>query len=82
MKDRSPDVLRFFIPKGKRAHEPITPNICIQTSHKGSNFPLFEQTRKPSPHRGEGGWPQARRMRGGLGELNTSVATLISHPYG
>ena len=30
--------------KEEKAHSALIPNICIQTSHKGPNFSLFERT--------------------------------------
>ena len=42
----------FSCLRGKRAHEPQIPNICIQTSYKGINSSLFEWTHSLLP--GEG----------------------------
>ena len=33
----------FSCIRDKSAHNPLIPNICIQTSHKGVNFSLFER---------------------------------------
>ena len=32
----------FSCIRDKSAHNPLIPNICIQTSHKGANYSLFE----------------------------------------
>jgi len=56
MRGQNPDLYgsALWAARPQQAHSALIPNICIQTSHKGTNPSLFEQPQSLPPTGGLG----------------------------